>query len=91
MSEDSENDGMAEQLEQNLGSVDNDSEGTSPPSKDEETKEKEAVKSSSPVVYISLVWLAFFILGVYEVRSSNYYLLQDTTRFKSLIMLLDFL
>ena len=64
MSENTENDNMAEEDEQG----DNEDEhGQNQEPNEEEKKEIEAVKSSSPVVYIALILASFFALGVYEV------------------------
>ena len=64
MSENTENDNMTEEDEQGDNE---DDQGQNVEPKQEEKKELEAVKSSSPVVYIALILASFFALGVYEV------------------------
>ena len=64
MSENREEDKMTEEDEQ-ADNEDDPSQDQTP--KEKEKKEIEAVKSSSPVVYIALILASFFALGVYEV------------------------
>ena len=64
MSENTEYDNMTEEDEQGENEDDH---GQDQEPKEEEKKEIEAVKSSSPVVYIALILASFFALGVYEV------------------------
>ena len=64
MSENIENDNMTEEDEQGDNE---DDQGQDHEPKEEEKKEIEAVKSSSPVVYIALILASFFALGLYEV------------------------
>ena len=67
MSENKEEDKMTEEDEQ--GDNDDDQSQDQTP-KENEKKDIEAVKSSSPVVYIALILASFFALGVYEVYSN---------------------
>ena len=68
MSDNEESNDIEEPVEDDLRLIENDEDGTSgKETKNEETKEMETVKSSSPVVYIALILSSFFVLGIYEV------------------------
>ena len=68
MSDNEESNDIEEPVEDDLRLIENDEDGTNgKETKNEETKEMETVKSSSPVVYIALILSSFFVLGIYEV------------------------
>ena len=62
MYENKENDKMTEEEEEQ-----EDNEDDNVPAQTPKDEKLEAVKSSSPVVYIALILASFFALGVYEV------------------------